>query len=160
MSLAGTDVPSWSPDLPDEQKEEALRTAIKSITQGLQGTGVQVLISNIQTGNVAVALAGPALIPVFSKSFVTSGGLVEVMFKSMADLSAGTATLQLMVDGLTRDIVSLDATTNNCVVLMYKEVLSAGPHNIGILCTVTGAATLTLGAGTSYSSEYVTEILL
>lgn len=157
---AGSAIPVWSPDLPPEQKDEVLRTSLKEIRSSLQQKSTNILVKHIVTSTFTSAAAALTIVPAFSKSFVVSGGLTDIILKGVTSLSAGTATLQLLVDGVAVDMVSQTGAGSFGFVLVHKDQLPDGQHTVTFKAAVSGGGTITFGIGGSYTSLWVTEVLV
>lgn len=160
MSISGGQMPSWSPDLPDDQKDEALRTSLKITRDSLQQLTNGVIVYTQMQEEFSWTQTTATIIPQFSKAFAVSGGLTEITFKTAANVTGASGMLGLYVNDALVDYVVCSNMDDMQICLMYKSKLPRGNQKVSVKAWVSGGVTMKLGLSGSYSTLWVVETVL
>ena len=159
MTLKGADIPEYNPALPEDQKDKVIQDSLKAVKRAMDQTGAGLLVGEVKAVLTTLTSATSTIVPTYSKAFVTSGGLVEIDFKTMVAVSAATAIVLMQVDDQVVDMLGL-TTTDAFIWLGYKSNLAAGEHKVSIWGSKAGGGALQLGANSSLSALWIKETLL
>jgi hypothetical protein len=159
VSLKSAGVHEYDPLSSDEEKNQALADNFNAIRRAFGLTGVKPLVSTALTSATAVTSATYKVFAGLTSAFNSSGGFLDLDFRTVIDFAGGNGSVGLFLDGEQVDFANF-GTYRGHVALGWKGFRPRGSHTVEVRAYASGPSAVTVAYANSNARLSVVETLI
>jgi hypothetical protein len=143
----------------EEVRSESLRLNFERLDETMKKAGVNLVINEMKREEIAVTSTSELDLLQFTKPFVSNGCVMEGGWRSTIDVSGGSITLRLYLDGEIVDETTQDTAGKKQVELGFTKEVAAGEKMLKVKAFMS-AGTGYISAGSLPTTTWVRELHL